>query len=77
MVSFLISEVGGVRITENPRSNVSHDRLEFRKTMDDEKRPSHAPPNPVVVSDTRSVGPVRGRGGDVGFQQRGPGMVPM
>ena len=30
MFSFLMSEVGGVRITENPKSNAPHDRLEFR-----------------------------------------------
>ncbi len=30
MGSFLISEVRGVRITENPKSNTPHDRLEFR-----------------------------------------------
>jgi hypothetical protein len=30
MGSFLISEVRGVRITENPKSNAPHDRLEFR-----------------------------------------------
>jgi hypothetical protein len=30
MGSFLISEVRGVRITENLRSNAPHDRLEFR-----------------------------------------------
>ena len=30
MGSFLISEVRGVRISENPKSNVPHDRLEFR-----------------------------------------------
>ena len=30
MGSFLISEVNGVRIAENPRSDAPHDRLEFR-----------------------------------------------
>ena len=30
MGSFLISEVRGVRIAENPKSNAPHDRLEFR-----------------------------------------------
>jgi hypothetical protein len=30
MGSFLISEVRGVRMTENPKSNAPYDRLEFR-----------------------------------------------
>ena len=33
MGTFLISGINGVRITEHPRSDASHDRLEFRGTV--------------------------------------------
>ena len=74
MGSFLISEVRGVRIAENPRSNAPHDRLKFKGIV----RGCHPEERQKWISDLLEDkkrqrecidddNPTTGREGDVGL----------